>query len=185
MTWGKDTRNCDSCQYVFLIYRQKSAKQTHRFGHYVHKSWTKWKFVFRTSTWWVTPSHAFEGAAFSIGLRSNSVELLQQPDIPLRERAGSSPVGRTTTFVWLYSTNRAILYTFLETFQKIKFLHAGVHRGDINSYFSADFMNRWTPIAVQFFHHNPVNLLLQSQNFFLQSQTVGVEDWLPQRPLLL
>ena len=27
---------------------------------------------------------AFEGAAFSIGLRSNSVELLQQLDVPLR-----------------------------------------------------------------------------------------------------
>ena len=36
-----------------------------------------------------------------------------------------------------------------------------------------------------FLHHQFVNLLLQSQNFFLQSQTVGVEDWFPQCPLFL
>ena len=40
-------------------------------------------------------------------------------------------------------------------------------------------------LYLYFFHHQFVDFLLQSQNFFLQSQTVGIEDWFPQYPLFL
>ena len=44
---------------------------------------------------------------------------------------------------------------------------------------------RFAILYLYFLHHQFVDFLLQSQDFFLQSQTVGVEDWFPQRPLFL
>ena len=40
-------------------------------------------------------------------------------------------------------------------------------------------------MLTQFFHYNPIYLLLQLLNSFLQHKNVGVEDWFPQRPHFL